>query len=176
MKKIIKFSLFEGIEDEGRLSEGLTNILNEQIKNELESSQIYRGMSCWLDDNGWIDASKYFFKSSDEELEHMRKIYHFLFDRNVLAKVPSVGETKQEFEDIRKIVEESLQHEMDVTKQWENIAQMAKNDGDNTTYEFCQWFLKEQVEEEAKFRDMLFKMNLDMPKYEIDDLFADLMK
>ena len=52
MKKIIPFSLFEGVEKEGRLSEKITNILNEQIKNELQSSQIYRGMSCWLDNEG----------------------------------------------------------------------------------------------------------------------------
>lgn len=176
MKKIIKFSLFEGLEDKGRLSEELTDILNKQVKNELESSQVYRGMSCWLDDKGWIDASKYFFKSADEELDHMRKIYEFLFDRNVLAKVPSTDDVKQEYDSIRNVVEESLQHEMDVTAQWEDISELAKKEDDNTTYEFCQWFLKEQIEEESKFRDILFKMNLDMPKYEIDELFKDLME
>jgi ferritin len=41
----------------------------------------------------------------------------------------------------------------------------------NTTYEFSQWFIKEQVEEEEKFRNFIFKMNLDMPDYEIDDMF-----
>jgi hypothetical protein len=48
LKHIIPFSLFEGIEDKGRLSDKITGILNKQIKNELLSSQIYRGMSCWL--------------------------------------------------------------------------------------------------------------------------------
>ena len=68
LKHIVPFSLFEGIEDKGRLSDKITGILNKQIKNELLSSQIYRGMSCWLDDKGWIDASKYFFKSAQEEI------------------------------------------------------------------------------------------------------------
>ena len=65
---------------------------------------------------------------------------------------------------------------MNVTKNWEDIAEAALSSGDNTTYEFSQWYLKEQVEEESKFRDILFKLNLDMPKYELDELFEDLME
>lgn len=171
MKKIIPFSLFEGIESEGRLSEKITEILNKQIKRELESSQIYRAMSCWLDNAGWVDAPKYFFKAAQEELVHMDKIYQYLFDRNVLAIVPEIEKVKQEFESIRNVIEESLKHEIEVTKNWEEISKTAKEDGDNTTYEFAQWFLKEQVEEENKFRDILDKMNLDMPKWKIEELF-----
>jgi len=176
MKKHIKpYKLFESVENEPRLSNELSSILNTQIKNELQSCQIYLGMSCWLDDKGWIGASKYFFKSGTEELEHMKKIYQYLFDRNVLALVPAVGEVQQEFEDIRQIVELSLEHEIGVTANWERISGLAKELNDNTTYEFAQWFLKEQVEEEDKFRDILFKLNLDMPKWKIDELFETLM-
>lgn len=171
LKHIVPFSLFEGIEDKGRLSDKITGILNKQIKNELLSSQIYRGMSCWLDDKGWIDASKYFFKSAQEELVHMEKVYQYLFDRNVLAKVPTVEGVKETFKDIRDVLEESLKHEMEVSVQWNDIAKEAKAENDNTTYEFSQWFIKEQVEEEEKFRNFIFKMNLDMPDYEIDDMF-----
>ena len=174
MKKIVSFSLFEAIENEGRLSEKVAEILNDQIKNELQSSQIYRGMSCWLDNAGWNDAAKYYFKSAQEELSHMDKVYQYLFDRNVVAIVPETDEVKQEFETLREIVEDSLQHEMDVTKEWEEISETAKEEDDNTTYEFAQWFLKEQISEENKFRDVLDKMNLDMPKYEIDLIFKNL--
>jgi len=178
MKNVKSFSLFEkaNIEKEARLSKGVTDALNTQIKNELESSQIYMGMTCWTDDEGWIGASKYFFKSAQEELVHMNKIYQYLFDRNCVAKVPTCGDVKQSFKDIREVVELSLEHEMAVTKMWNDISELAKKEGDNTTYEFAQWFLKEQTEEEEKFRNILFKMNLDMPKYEIDDLFEDLLK
>jgi len=171
MNKIVPFSLFEAIENEGRLSEGITKILNEQIKHELQSSQIYRGMSCWLDDAGWVDAAKFYFKAAQEELTHMDKIYNYLFDRNVIAIVPTTDEVKQKFETIREVVEDSLKHEIEVSKQWEEISKSAKDENESTTFEFAQWFLKEQVEEENKFRDILDKMNLDMPKYEIDLLF-----
>lgn len=163
------------LEQKSRLSSAVAEILNTQIMNELQSSQIYKGMSCWLDDKGWIGASKYFFKASSEELAHMDKVYQYLFDRNAVAKVPTCETVKQEFKDIREVVEMSLQHEMDVTKNWEDIANKAKEEGDNTTYDFVQFFLKEQVEEEEKFRKILFKMDLDMPKWEIDELFESLM-
>ena len=171
MEKIISFSLFEGIENEKRLSDKIAKILNEQIKNELQSSQIYRGMSCWLDSKGWNDAAKYFFKAADEELIHHSKIYQYLFDKNVVAKVPTIEDVKQEFESIREVMEKSLKHEIDITKNWEEISKASKEENDNTTYEFAQWFLKEQIEEENKLRDILDKMNLETPNWKTDELF-----
>ena len=177
MKTIKSFSLFTesiSIENKERLLPEIIEILNLQIANELESSQIYRGMSCWLDDNGWVEATGYFFKSSDEELNHMRKIYNYLFDKNCLAKVPAIKEVEQSFNSIREIVEKSLEHEILVTSMWEKIANLAKEKDDNTTYIFSQWFVNEQVEEEQKFRDILFKMDLDMPDWKVDELFGEL--
>ena len=164
----------ESIQQEERLSKAITDVLNAQIKNEAMSSQIYLGMTCWLDDTGWIGASKYYFKTAQEELVHMNKIYKYMFDRNVKPVVPEIGPVTQVFEDIREVVELSLAHEMTVTEQWNNISKLAKDANDNTTYEFAQWFLKEQVEEEEKFRNILFKLDLDMPKWKTDELFEGL--
>lgn len=165
----------ESIEQDSRLSETIANLLNLQVKNELMSSLIYQGVTCFLDQNGWIGASKYFFKNAQEELNHMNKIYQYLFDRNVLAKVPVTEAVKQEFKDIREVLEYSLQHEIDVTKQLEAISEASKNEKDNTTYQFIQWFLNEQIEEESKFRDILFKINLEMPKWKLDEMFEELL-
>ncbi len=76
MKNRIKnYAMFEAIEQSQRLEPNIAKILNDQIKNELMSSQVYRGMSCWLDDKGWIGASRYYFKTAQEELAHMDKVY-----------------------------------------------------------------------------------------------------
>lgn len=163
------------LENVGRLSNEVTLILNNQIKNELMSSLIYQGMTCWLDDKGWIGASKYYFKTSKEELNHMNKIYDYLFSRNVKAIVPTTSDIKQDFIDIKEILNLSLTHEIEVTQQWEAISKLAKDINDNTTYEFAQWFLNEQVEEEEKFRNILFKLDLEMPKWKLDELFEQLL-
>jgi ferritin len=178
MSKFKNFSTYlkESIENEPRINEQLVKILNEQIKNELQSSQIYRGMACWLDDNGWISASKYFFKSGQEELIHMDKIYNYLFDRNCLAKVPTCDLVKQEFTDLKEILEDSLKHEIEVSKNWNDIANLALKLNDNTTYVFSQWFQNEQVEEEIKFRDLIFYLNLDTPKHQMEKKFKSLLE
>ena len=185
MKKIVNENLNEfmrpigspsNIVDLPRLSNTILSILNEQIKNELDSSQIYREMACWMNDKKWPAGTNLFFKYADEELLHMSKIYQYIFDRNCAAIVPECTMPAGDFSDVRDVVEASLTHEIEVTENWETISSLAKEEGDNTTYEFAQWFLKEQVEEEDKFRTILEKMDLDMPKYEIDELFAEYTK
>lgn len=173
MKNIKLFEQFDGIEDKPRLTDKVTKLLNEQIKNELESSQIYRSMSCWTDDKGWIGASKYYFNSAKEELTHMDKLYEYLFDKNCKAVVPTVSDVDKDFKDIKTIVQTSLDHEIKVTEQWNEIANTALAEKDNDTYALAQWYLKEQIEEEDKFRNFLYKIRLDMPKYEIDEMFGE---
>ena len=159
-----------------RLDPEVLAILNLQIKNELNSSQMYREMSCWLNDEKWPDATKLFFFYADEELIHMSKIYQYIFDKNCPCEVPESDPQKEDYKDIKEILETALQHEIDVTKEWEAIVALALAKGDNTTVEFSQWFLKEQVEEEDKIRTIIEKLNLDMPKYELDELFGEMIE
>ena len=106
--------LNEAIVDEERLDKKIIEILNKQIKNELNSSQMYRAMGCWLDNTKWPSSTKVFCKYADEELVHMCKIYQYLFDRNCKAVVPTSDEQKQEFKDIKEMIEAALQHEIEM--------------------------------------------------------------
>jgi ferritin len=163
------------IEQKARLSKGITAILNKQIENELYSSQIYRAFSAWLDDKGWIGGSELFFKYADEELGHMSKIYKYLYEKNSRAIVPNVKNVPQDFNDVRDLVEKALEHEMKVTKNWNEIANKAKGEDDNDTYSFALGYVNEQREEEEKIRNILFSMDLDMPKWKIDEMFKKLL-
>jgi len=163
------------VEQKPRLSKAITGILNKQIENELYSSQIYRSFSAWLDDEGWIGGSELFFKYADEELGHMSKVYKYLYEKNARALVPNVKNVPQEFNDIRDLVEKALEHEMKVTKNWNDIANKAKSEDDNDTYSFALGFVNEQREEEEKMRNILFSMDLDMPKWKIDEMFKNLL-
>lgn len=163
------------IEQKSRLSKSITSILNKQIENELYSSQIYRSFSAWLDDKGWIGGSELFFKYADEELGHMSKIYTYLYEKNSRAIVPNVKNVPQDFSDVRDLVEKALEHEMKVTKNWNEIANKAKGEDDNDTYSFALGYVNEQREEEEKIRNILFSMDLDMPKWKIDEMFKKLL-
>jgi len=163
------------IEQKPRLSKSIASILNKQIENELYSSQIYRSFSAWLDDKGWIGGSELFFKYADEELGHMSKIYTYLYEKNSRAIVPNVKNVPQDFNDVRDLVEKALEHEMKVTKNWNEIANKAKSEDDNDTYSFALGYVNEQREEEEKIRNILFSMDLDMPKWKIDEMFKKLL-
>lgn len=163
------------VEAKERLSNKITDLLNTQIANELYSSQVYRGMSAWLDDQGWMGGSGLFFKYADEELSHMSKIYKYLYEKNCKAVVPSVKEAPQNFKDVRALVDAALTHEIKITKNWNDIANKAKAEEDNDTYSFALGFVNEQREEEEKIRNILFSMDLDMPKWKVDELFKDLI-
>jgi ferritin len=176
IKTFNSFSLNENIEYEKRLSQPIIDILNEQIGNELQSSQIYRGMSCFLDDKGFTNAGKYFFKSGQEELVHMDRIYNYLFDKNCKPKVPKTTDVKQDFTNIVEILKLSLEHEILVSKNWNDIADLALKEKDNFTYQEAQWFINEQVEEENKWRELLFEIDTDTPKWKISDIFEELIK
>lgn len=176
MKRYVKlYENFSGIEDKARLSQNIGSMLNDQIQKELESSQIYRAMSCWFDDKGWPGGQKLFFKYADEELIHMNKVYQYMFEKNTKAITPACEAVQGDFKDAREIVEISLNHEMEVTKNWNDIAEAAKKEDDNDTYMLAQWFINEQREEEIKMRDLLFKIRMDMPPWRINDLFESLV-
>lgn len=158
-----------------RIQQPVLDVLNEQIKNELHSSQIYRAFASYLDDNGWNNGSKVFFKYADEELKHMNKIYEYIYDRNCKAIVPACEGVDQNYAGIKDILTKGLEHEILVSNQWENIAKIACENNDKTTVNFARWFHEEQIEEENKMRDMLDFINLGAPDWKIEEQFGDML-
>jgi ferritin len=159
-----------------RLSNPVQVVLNQQIKNELISSQMYKAMACCLDNRGWVNAAKVFFKYGQEELGHMDKVYNYMFDRNCKPVVPDCPIQKLEYADIRDVLTTGLNHEIGVTANWDNISNIALDNKDNTTFEFAKWFLSEQIEEEDKIRGLLYLLDKGMPDWRLEEYFADMIK
>lgn len=137
------------------LSEKIENILNAQIKVEAHSSSLYLAMSAWCDDQGLDNASKYFAKQSDEERTHMLKLFNYVSNRGGRAISPEVTNIPVDFESFRSVFEQSLEQEMFVTEQFNEIADQCVKVKDYVTFNFLQWFLEEQVEEEYVARRVL---------------------
>jgi len=137
------------------LSEEMENILNAQIKVEAHSSSLYLAMSAWCDDQGLDNSAKFFAKQSDEEREHMLKIFNYISNRGGRAISPEITNIPTDFESFRGVFEQTLQQEMFVTEQFNNIADKCTKIKDYVTFNFLQWFLEEQVEEEYVARRIL---------------------
>jgi len=137
------------------LKEEIENILNEQIEVEAHSSAIYLAMSSWCDDQGYDFSAQFFEKQAGEEREHMLKIFKYVNDRGGRAISPEIRDIPRDFESFRSVFELALEQEMHVTQQINNIADKCMKHKDFVTFQFLQWFLEEQVEEEYVARRIL---------------------
>lgn len=158
-----------------KLSNNIKQLLITQIHNELKTSQQYKQNASWMDANSFIGGQKIFLKWSNEEIEHMNNIYAYLFDQNCKIVVPEKElYVKIDFANTKEVFEETLKLEMTNTEQWRNIALESKNSADFQTYAFAEGYLKEQIEEENKVRNILFKINLGIPNWELDELLVEM--
>ena len=152
-----------------RISDELEKRMNFHIQMEEDSSRLYRAMGEWFEYNGWYSAAKLWKKYADEEMTHCSKFYQYLQDRDVLPITPMVKEQSNEYESMEKIVEASYKHEIDVSTELSKTATMALKEGCLTGFTFMQWFINEQIEEEAKM--MAFLDRIDMLKETNTSLF-----
>lgn len=137
------------------LNEEIENILNEQVKVEAHASSVYLAMSSWCDDQGYDFSSQFFAKQSEEERTHMLKLFNYINDRGGRAISPEIVSIPADFESFRSVFEQTLEQEMYVTQQFNNIADKCIKQKDFVTFQFVQWFLAEQIEEEYVARRIL---------------------
>lgn len=153
------------------------DLLNGQIKMEAHASAAYLAMASWCEQNGFFTSAKFFFKQSEEEREHMMKIFHFLVDTGGSPISPAVAAVNHEFSSIQDVFESALDHEVKVTESIKNIVKSARKSLDITTERFLDWFILEQVEEENTIRDILDMIAITgmegVGKQMIDDKVAD---
>ncbi len=137
------------------LSEEIEEMLNEQVMKEAKSSFNYLAMSAWCERRGFVNSAKFFEIQSDEERQHMKRIFNYISSVGGTAITPSVGKIQQEFESFRSVFEIGLDQEIEITRSISRIVDKCSELKDYTTANFLNWFLGEQVEEEAIARRCL---------------------
>ncbi|WP_256010561.1 ferritin [Desertivirga xinjiangensis] len=137
------------------LTEEIEALLNEQIKTEAYSSAVYLSMASWCNRNGFDNSAGYLEKQSYEEREHMMKLFRFVNDMGGRAISPEITNIPQEFDSFKGVFELALQQEIHVTSQFNRMADRCFKAKDFMTFQFIQWFLKEQIEEEYVARRIL---------------------
>jgi ferritin len=134
--------------------------LNDQIQKEASSSQFYLAMASWAENNGLNGTAKFMYAHSDEERFHMLKLVKFVNERGGKAIIPSVEKPPKEFNDLVNVFELLLEHEIMVTESINNVVDICLQEKDYTTHNFIQWYVSEQLEEEALARMVLDKLKL----------------
>lgn len=134
--------------------------LNDQIRKEASSSQFYLSMASWAEGKGFNGTAKFLYQHSDEERFHMLKLVKFINERGGTADIPAIEKPPVSFESLEKVFESLLAHEMDVTASINNLVDICLQEKDYTTHNFVQWYVSEQLEEEALARTILDKLRM----------------
>jgi ferritin len=142
------------------ISQKVENVLNDQILLEAESSQFYLAMASWAEGQGLNGTSEFFYRQSDEERLHMLKLVRYVNERGGTAFIPATSKPKDDYKDIVHVFQEFLTHEINVTEKINDVVGICLDERDYTTHNFMQWYVSEQIEEEATARGILDKLKL----------------
>jgi ferritin len=142
------------------LNKKIENVLNKQIGIESFASHKYLAMASWCDVQGFAGAARFLYEHSDEERMHMMKFFRYINDKGGQAIVPEVAQPRLEFANINELFEYAYEGECQVSQTINEIAMLAMEERDHTTYNFIQWFITEQLEEEILYRTILDKIEL----------------
>lgn len=142
------------------LLKAIEDVLNQQIKIESDSSQLYLSMASWSEAQGLGGTAQFLYAHSDEERMHMLKLVKFVNERGGKVVVPEVEKPAQDFKSLQNIFENLLSHEEKVTDSINNVVDVCLMNKDYTTHNFMQWYVSEQIEEEALARTILDKLNM----------------
>lgn len=134
--------------------------LNDQVAKEASSSQFYLSMASWAETKGYNGTAKFLYKHSDEERFHMLKLVKFINERGGHAEIPAIDKPPVSFDSLEKIFKSLLEHEMEVTESINNVVDICLQEKDYTTHNFIQWYVSEQLEEEALARTILDKIRM----------------
>jgi ferritin len=134
--------------------------LNDQIEKEASSSQYYLSMASWAESNGLNGTAKFMYLHSDEERFHMIKLIKFVNERGGKAIVPAINRPPIEFDNLESVFTLLLEHEIKVTESINNLVDICLQEKDYSTQNFVQWYVSEQLEEEALARTILDKLRL----------------
>lgn len=143
------------------LSKRMQDALNEQVRIEAQSSQVYLAMASWAEIQPGIDnITMFFYRHSDEERMHMLKLIHFINDRGGFAMVPALDQPVLTFPSIKHVFSELLKHEIHVSESINKLVEISLEEKDYATHNFLQWYVAEQIEEEALARTLNDKLEL----------------
>ncbi|MCC6182588.1 MAG: ferritin [Bacteroidia bacterium] len=142
------------------LSNKVTQALNKQIELEASSSQYYLAMASWAETQGLNGVSQFLYVHADEERMHMIKLIKFVNERGGHGVVPALKQPPVTFKSVKAVFEEVLKHEVKVTNEINNLVDITLKEKDYTTHNFLQWYVSEQIEEEALARQIVDKLKL----------------
>ena len=141
-------------------SKKVEKALNDQINAEFFSAYLYLSMSAYLSDISLVGFANWTRAQYEEEKFHAIKMYNFILERGGKVKLKTIDSPKHKWRDIIDVFEDILEHEQKITHSINDLISLAIDERDHATVNFLQWFVDEQVEEEASVSELLSQLKL----------------
>ncbi|MFC1766061.1 ferritin [Planctomycetota bacterium] len=142
------------------ISKKMEAALNDQLNFELYSAYIYLSMSACLERMGLPGFSNWMRIQFQEEQMHADKIYHHILERGGKVTLGQIDAPQVDWPNVLNAFEDALGHEQKVTGRINNLMSLALDEKDHASAMFLQWFVTEQVEEEATADEIIQKLKL----------------
>jgi len=134
--------------------------LNEQMNLELYSSLLYQQMSAWCSYNSFEGAAACLRRHAQEEMTHMQRLFDYLTDTGSLPRINAIPTPFAEYASLDELFLATYEHEQLISRQINALAHFAMTTQDYPTFNFLQWFVAEQHEEEKLFKSVIDKLSL----------------
>lgn len=134
--------------------------INQQINAEFHSAYLYLSMSSYCQSVGMAGCANWMKVQYQEELAHATHLFDYVLERGGRAILAPIAEVVVDFKSILHVFEETLTHEIKVTGLINNLMDLSITESDHATKSFLQWFVDEQVEEEANVELILNNLKL----------------
>ena len=142
------------------LPKKVEEILNVQVEKEGYSSQLYLAMASWAEGQGLKGVSNWLYEQSDEERMHMLKFIKYINDRDGQTIITELKKPPVDYPGIKELFDMVLEHEKFISKSINEIVALCTKENDLTTHNWIQWFVTEQIEEEASVKEIIDKLRL----------------
>ncbi|UTW04958.1 non-heme ferritin [Amphritea atlantica] len=142
------------------LSDNMLEKLNNQINLEFYSSNMYLQMSSWAESKGFDGCAEFLSLHADEEMQHMKRLFTYVNETGSMARIGAIEAPPEEFSSIKDLFEKVYEHECLITTEINGLAHTAFTNQDYSTFNFLQWYVAEQHEEEKTFKGILDKIEI----------------
>lgn len=134
--------------------------INEQINKEYFSAYLYLSMAAYCEKEGLSGIGNWMKVQFEEEQFHAMKFFNYINERGGIVTLTSLEDPKTEWKNIVEVFEDTLEHERFITKSINDLMDIAIEEKDHATVSFLNWYIDEQVEEEANAETILNRLKL----------------
>lgn len=142
------------------ISEPMQHALADQLGHELASAHLYLAMAAHCRHADFNGAAHWFEVQYEEEHQHATKVYRYLVDQGAPVRLGAIPAPPADFGSLLEVFEASLAHEQAMTARFNDLSDEALAVKDHATYNLLQWFVGEQIEEEATVHGIIAKLRL----------------